>query len=44
MLQLAVPARIWELLEKAEQVSGLRKEDLIMRAVVKVCEEFGVKP
>jgi len=42
-LEIVVPGRIWELLEKCEQKAGLRKEDLVMRAIVKVLEEFGVK-
>lgn len=42
-LEIIVPARIVELLEKAEQKSGVRKEDLVMRALLKVIEEFGVK-
>jgi hypothetical protein len=41
-LEIAVPSRIWELLEKCEQKTGIKKEDILMRAVVKVIEEFGV--
>jgi hypothetical protein len=41
-LEVVVPSRVYELLEKCEQKSGVKKEDLLMRAVVKVLEEFGV--
>jgi hypothetical protein len=41
-LEVVIPSRIWELLEKCEQKSGVRKEDLIMRSLTKVIEEFGV--
>lgn len=41
-LRVVVPVRIFELLEKAEQKAGVKKEDLIMRALIKVLEEFGV--
>jgi hypothetical protein len=40
-LEIVVPSRIWELLEKCEQKAGVKKEDILMRAVVKVIEEFG---
>lgn len=39
-LEIIIPARIWEKLEKIEKIRGIRKEDIIMRAVVKVIEEF----
>jgi hypothetical protein len=41
-LEVVVPSRVYELLEKCEQKSGVKKEDLLMRAVIKVLEEFGV--
>lgn len=41
-LEIVVPARIWELLDKCEHKTGIKKEDLLMRALVKVLEEFGV--
>jgi hypothetical protein len=41
-LEIVVPSRIWELLEKCEQKSGIKKEDLLMRSLIKVIEEFGV--
>jgi hypothetical protein len=40
-LEIVVPAKIWEMLEKVEQKAGVTKEDILMRAVVKVIEEFG---
>jgi len=39
-LEIVVPARVWELLQKCEEKTGIKKEDLVMRAVVKVIEEF----
>jgi len=42
-LEIIVPAKIAELLQRAEDKTGIRKEDLIMRALIKVIEEFGVK-
>lgn len=42
-LELMVPAKLFELLDRAEQKTGIRKEDLIARALIKVIEEFGVK-
>lgn len=41
-MEIVVPARIAELLDKAEKQTGIRKEDLIIRAIVNVIEEFGV--
>jgi len=39
-LEIVVPSRIWERLEKAERKTGVKKEDILMRAVIKVIEEF----
>ena len=39
-LRIVVPQRIWVMLEKVEQKKGVRKEDILMRALVKVIEEF----
>jgi hypothetical protein len=39
-LEVIIPSRIWEQLEKIEQKAGIRKEDVLMRAVIKVIEEF----
>lgn len=39
-LEIVVPDKVWKLLEKCEQKSGIRKEDLLMRSLVKVLEEF----
>lgn len=35
-----VPSPVWEKLEKIEKEQGIKKEDILMRAVVKVIEEF----
>jgi sulfur transfer complex TusBCD TusB component (DsrH family) len=39
-LEIVVPVTLLERLEKVAAKSGLRKEDLIARALVKVIEEF----
>jgi len=39
-LEIVVPERVWELLQKCEEKTGIKKEDLVMMAVVKVIEEF----
>jgi len=39
-LEIVVPARIWERLIRVEEKTGISKEDLLMRALVKVIEEF----
>jgi len=40
-LEIVVPSRIWDKLERCEQKSGIKKEDLLMRSLVKILEEFG---
>jgi len=35
-----IPAKLYRLLEDCEKKSGIKKEDLLMRALVKVIEEF----
>jgi len=42
-LELYVPVRIFEMLDRIEKNKGIKKEDLIMRSIVKVLEEFGEK-
>jgi len=39
-VELLVPSRLWARLEELERKTGVRKEDLLMRALVKVMEEF----
>jgi len=39
-MTIMIPSPIWNRLEKIEQIQGIKKEDIIMRAVVKVIEEF----
>lgn len=39
-VELVVPAKIWERLRKIENKTGIKKEDLIMRALIRVIEEF----
>jgi len=39
-LEIVVPSRIWERLERVEAKTGIRKTDLIMRAIIRVLEEF----
>jgi len=40
-LEIIIPAKLWDRLERIEKKAGVRKEDLLMRALVKVIEEFG---
>jgi len=40
-LEIVIPSRIWEKLERCEQKTGISKTDLIMRSLVKTLEEFG---
>jgi len=40
VLQIVVPARLYERLVRCSKKSGISKEDLIMRALIKVIEEF----
>jgi len=39
-LEIVVPSRIWDRLSRVEAKTGIKKEDILMRAVVKVLEEF----
>jgi len=39
-LEIVIPNQIWDKLEKVERKTGITKEDLLMRALVKVIEEF----
>jgi len=39
--EIVVPSRVWDRLVKVEEETGISKEDLLMRALVKVIEEFG---
>ncbi|MEM2566922.1 MAG: hypothetical protein QXH20_00400 [Candidatus Bathyarchaeia archaeon] len=40
-LRVLVPVSVFEKLVAIEQKVGVRKEDLILRAIVKVIDEFG---
>jgi len=39
-LEIVVPFRIWERLDRVEAKTGIKKEDLLMRSLVRVLEEF----
>jgi len=39
-LEVIIPVTIWDRLDKIEKVKGIRKEDILMRALIKVIEEF----
>jgi hypothetical protein len=43
-LRILIPEKIVNLLKTCELKTGIRMEDLIMMAVVKLLEEYGVKP
>jgi len=40
-IKILIPAPIWDKLEVIERKIGMTKEDLIMRAIVKIIEELG---
>lgn len=40
-IRLIIPGNVYEALRKVEDKTGIKMEDLIMRALVKVIEEFG---
>jgi hypothetical protein len=37
-LRLVIPARLWEKLEGLEKSTGVRKEDIVARALVNIVE------
>lgn len=39
-MEIMIPETIYLRLEKIEQKKGIRKEDILMRTLVKVIEEF----
>ena len=39
-LKIVVPRKIYERLEEIERKAGVKKEDIVVRAIVKVLEEF----
>lgn len=39
-LEIIVPESVWERLCRVEAKTGVRKEDLLMRSLVRVLEEF----
>lgn len=39
-LEIVVPEKIWRKLDEIEKKKGVTKEDLLMRTIVKVIEEF----
>jgi len=43
VLEIRVPWKIYEALDRAEKVLGVKKEDIVSMAIVKVLEELGVE-
>jgi len=39
-LEIIIPNKVWQKLDNIEKKQGIKKEDLLMRALVKVIEEF----
>jgi len=39
-IRIIIPVTVWEKLDKIERKTGVTKEDLIMRAIVRIIEEF----
>jgi len=37
-LEIVIPARLWEKMNILERETGIRKEDILMRAVVNIIE------
>ncbi len=42
VLEVRVPRKLYEALERAASETGLRVEDIVARALVKALEELGV--
>jgi len=43
-LKIVVPQKIVEMLKICQQKSGIKMEDLIVMSIVKLLEQYGVKP
>ena len=41
-IEVHIPRKLYEALERAEHELGIRKEDIVARALLKVLEELGV--
>jgi len=39
-IEITIPHNVWKKLDEIERRTGITKEDLIMRAIVRVIEEF----
>jgi len=39
-IRIVVPDRVWELLEKIEKEQKIRKEDIVLRAIIRVLETY----
>jgi hypothetical protein len=37
-LEIIIPGRLWEKLEELERVTGVRKEDIFLRAAIVILE------
>jgi len=37
-LEVILPARLWDKIEQFEQKTGIRKQDMLMKAVVNIIE------
>ena len=42
-LRIVIPRKLYEEIVKCEKIKGIRKEDLIMMAMIKLLEELEVK-
>jgi len=40
-LEIFIPKKLYDELEAVERKTGVRKEDILMRALIKVIEELG---
>ncbi|MEM1542781.1 MAG: hypothetical protein QXV82_09160 [Ignisphaera sp.] len=42
-IKIVIPRKIYDAMVKCEKIKGIRKEDLIMMAMIKLLEELEVK-
>jgi hypothetical protein len=43
-LRIVVPEKVAQMLKICEQKTGIRMEDLIVASIIRLLEQYGVKP
>jgi hypothetical protein len=43
-LKIVIPQKIADMLKICQQKTGIKMEDLIMMSIIKILEQYGVKP